>query len=127
MPYEVLADALIRAKERSGATAVDDPYLTELLVISAGKDPNNVTQYRPFFVAAKWLEQNLSAQALSEADGVKFTGQATPIASLLALQASIDQALSLTIPPGMEAVVPGESGGTATRYRSRSLSITTRP
>lgn len=104
MTYTTLVDALDRAKERSGAADVDDTYLTELLILSAGKAPDNTIHYRPFYVAAKWLEQNLASQQISEADGAKFTGQATPIASLLALQASYDSANELTIPKGFEAV-----------------------
>ena len=102
--YTDLSAALARAKERSGATATDNDYLTEILNLSAGTDASNVTHYRPFFVAAKWLEQNRGQQALKKAkDGIEFTGLAKPIESLLALQASYDQAQGLTVPAGFEA------------------------
>lgn len=106
--YTTLSGALSRAKERSGATSTDDAYLTELLNLSAGKDGSDVTHYRPFFVAAKYLEQNRGQQALKKAkDGIEFTGLAKPIESLLALQASYDQGQGLTIPAGFEAASLG--------------------
>lgn len=126
--FTTLADALNRAKERSGATAQDDSYLSELLTLSAGKNEANETIYRPFYCAAKWLEQNRSAQNLKEADGVKFTGLATPIASLLELQASSDTALALIIPKGFEAIQVEESQTTTTTRRvPRSHSPSLRP
>jgi len=104
MQYLVLSAALARAKERSGAASADDAYLTELLQLSAGRDPDNVVHYRPFLVGARWLEQNRAQQALSEADGAKFTGLLLPISSLLQLQAAYDKANNLTIPDGFEAL-----------------------
>lgn len=125
MPYSDLSAALARAKERSGARASDDAYLTEILNISAGVDPQEVTQFRPYFVAAKFLEQNRSAQTLAKAKGgVEFTGLAKPIASLMALQASIDQALDLAIPAGFEAIAQSVS---LPRQGTRSLSTQARP
>lgn len=114
--YLDLDEALDRAKERSGATVVDDDYLTELLEMSAGIDPANQTHYRIFFVAAKWLEQNRPQQTLAVAEGVTFTGLAKPIASLLALQAAYDSANALVVPLGFEAVTPGPQ-----RLRSRAI------
>ena len=102
--YIDLAASLARCKERSGATSTDDDYLTELLQLSAGKDASETTHYRPFLVAALWLQQNRSKQQISEAKGVKFTGLAGPIASLQKLQLAYDQANKLTIPEGFEAV-----------------------
>lgn len=116
MQYTTLADALLRAKERSGATEVDDIFLTELLVFSAGKAPDGVNHYRPFLVAARWLEQNRAQQAISEAEGAKFTGLATPIASLLQLQLAYDRANELTVPQGFEAI-PAETAPTQQRSR----------
>jgi hypothetical protein len=129
--YLVLADALARAKERSGATSIDDGYLTELLTLSAGVDGASQTHYRPFYCAAKWLEQNRPAQTLKKAkDGVEFTGLATPIASLFALQLAYDASQQLTVPPGFEVVA--ETTGTASttntqRFGTRSLSNRSRP
>lgn len=123
--YDTLESALARAKERSGATTADDAYLTEVLTLSAGKNPADQTIYRPFYAAAKWLEQNRSGQALSEASGVKFTGLATPIASLLLLQASMDQALGLTVPAGFEAAFTATKS--VVRFGTSSQSTRTRP
>lgn len=101
MQYLDLAAALSRAKERAALSGSEnDALLTELLTISAGVDPQGVTHYRPFYVAATFLAQNQSAQTLSSADGVQFTGLAKPIASLLQLQAGYDVSQKLTIPPG---------------------------
>lgn len=89
--YTTLDSALTRAKERSMAKAADEPYLSELLLISFGihRQTNEVV-YRPFYVAAKYLEQSRRDQTFSEADGAKFTGQKTPIRSLLDLQEALD-------------------------------------
>lgn len=102
--YTNITAALARVKERSGASSADDAFLTELLNLSAGKDAQLVVHFRPFIVAARYLEQNKTAQRLAKADGVEFTGLAKPIASLLALQAAYDAAQGLSVPPGFEAV-----------------------
>ena len=109
MPFLTLEAALSRAKERSGATSADDEFLTELLELSAGTDALEQTHFRPYLCAARWLEQNLSAQTLIEDEGTKFTGLAKPIASLLSLQAAYDAAQELTIPDGFEAIATGQS------------------
>lgn len=113
-----LDEALDRAKERTQgqATTADDDWLTELLEMSAALDPDEVTHFRPYFAAAKLLEQKLSAQLVESADGATFTGLATPIASLLLLQAGYDSANGLAVPPGFEAVPPGLQ-----RLRSRAI------
>ena len=132
MTYLLITDALARAKERSGASALDDAYLTELLAMSAGVDAEAITHYRPFYVAAKWIEQNQDAQTLTEADGAKFTGLAKPIESLLALQAAYDRANELTVPKGFEAAAldcvkcDGVSS-TRTRRGTRSFAPSLRP
>lgn len=133
--YTDLAAALTRAKERSGASAADDLYLTEILTLSAGVDPAGVTQYRPYYCAAKWIEQSRGDQTLTESDGTKFTGLTKIIASLFDLQAAIDKALGLIIPAGFEAISPecrtceGESavGGMLPRFSTRSLTSQSRP
>jgi hypothetical protein len=117
--YLALAPALARAKERSGAIAADDAYLTELLEMSAGHSITGVKHYRPFLVAARWLEQNRPAQTVSEADGAKFTGLAKPIASLLGLQQAYDNANELLVPAGFEAIVERKRG--ARSYTPRLL------
>lgn len=130
MTYTVLADALIRTKERCGATTADDGYLTELLTLSAGK-AGSVTHYRVFFVAAKWLEQNRAQQALSKADGAEFTGLAKPIASLLNMQAAYDAANELTVPKGFEAIsteaIANQTQRQTARFGTRSHTPTVQP
>ena len=134
MTYLVQPDALARAKERSGATDADDEYLNELLTLSAGVDADQVTHYRPFYCAAKWIEQNRPAQTLSEAaGGTKFTGLQKPIDSLLALQRAYDQAQDLDVPDGFEALPSDcdrcdQTGPTSlNRYRPRSVTTTIAP
>ena len=133
MTYLVQPDALARAKERSGATDADDDYLNELLTLSAGVDADQATHYRPFYCAAKWIEQNRTEQTLSEASGTKFTGLQKPIDSLLALQRAYDQAQGLTVPDGFEAIPSDcdrcdQIGPTSlNRYRPRSVVTTISP
>ena len=132
MTYLDKVAALARVKERSGATDDDDTYLNELLDMSAGT-VGEVTHYRPFFCAARWMEQNQSTQQISEASGVKFTGLATPIDSLLQLQRAYDQAQKLTVPDGFEALPSDcdrcdQIGPSSTiRYRPRSIATTVLP
>lgn len=76
-----------------------------------------LTHYRPFYVAAKLIEQRQAAQALSKAGDIVFTNLAVPIASLMALQAAYDAANALVLPAGFEAVPP------ATGRRFRSVAI----
>lgn len=95
--------ALARAKERAGIADTSlDETLNEYLDLSAGT-VDSVTHYRPFWVAAFYLMQNIAGQRLSEADGVVFTGDRTPILSLLFLQNAYDRDFGLTIPKGFEA------------------------
>jgi hypothetical protein len=99
--YLTIEDALKRARERADAGAEANEYLRELLFFSAGKSKSTGAQvFRPFYCAAKYLEQSRADQTLTEADGAKFTGQALPIKSLFDLQASID--LGLDVPIGFE-------------------------
>jgi hypothetical protein len=135
--YAVLLDCLNEVKMNPAVRGLSpgieyDPHLENQLLISAGKNPSNTTIYRPYYVAAKFLEQLRSQQVLSQAeDGVKFTGLAKPIESLLALQAALDLSLGLTVPAGFEVVLPQcvtcDSPTTTTRYRTRSHRPTLRP
>ncbi len=100
MLYTDLNEALDRAVERSAAKAGDRPYLQELLTMSYGTSTEGQIVYRPFYAAARFLQQSRRDQNIKEADGAKFTGMAMPIASLLDLQASLDQ--TLTVQPGFE-------------------------
>ncbi|HEY9648632.1 MAG TPA: hypothetical protein V6C88_19785 [Chroococcidiopsis sp.] len=108
-----------------------DAYLTRRLTASAGKLPSGATEYRPFYVAAKFLEQYRPQQTLVKGDGAEFTGLKKPIESLLGEQAAIDQALGLTIPAGYEAILPGcvtcSNAQAPTRFGTRSQRSTTVP
>jgi hypothetical protein len=105
MAFLTLQPALDRARERSQAASSDDAYLTELLELSAGEAADGTTvHYRPYYVAAKFLEQNLARQQISAADGATFTLLKKPIESLLDLQSAYDRAQGLSVPAGFEAV-----------------------
>jgi hypothetical protein len=100
MLYTNLDEALDRAVERSAAKPGDRVYLQELLTMSYGTSADGQVVYRPFYAAARFLQQSRRDQTVKEADGAKFTGQVLPIASLLDLQASLDQVL--TVQTGFE-------------------------
>lgn len=94
--YTELADALERARERSAANQSDEKYLIEILQMSSGvhKITGQIV-YRPFYAAAKWIQQSRRDQSVTQAADVKFTGQETPIASLLDLQRALDFELNI--------------------------------
>ena len=97
--------AVERAKERAGIKdESQDDTILEMLQDSKGMTEDHPMVYRPYYVAAKILEQDISKQQLAEAGDVKFTGLVTTINSLMGLQASIDQALGLIIPPYFAAI-----------------------
>lgn len=126
MTYLVLVDSLARAKERAG-TSSGDEYLTELLTLSAGTDGDGITHYRPFYCAAKYLEQSRADQSLESADGATFTGQKVPIASLLNLQLAYDKANGLTIPEGFEAIPINQPATAYAALGTRSFRPTIKP
>lgn len=127
--YTVKADCLNEVKTNpavrgliSGTTY--DAYLNNQLDITAGTK-DSITYYRPYYVAAKFLEQLRSQQAIAEADGAKFTLLEKPIASLLALQASLDESLGLSVPPGFEAIALSMTQ--PLRFSTRSYPSQSRP
>jgi hypothetical protein len=127
--YTDLGTALDRAKERcQRETAANDEYLEELLVMSAGKVAD-VTHYRPFWVAARFIAQDPDIRDIAEASGeAKFTLAQPRIDELMASQAAYDLAYGLTIPPGMQAVIDSDHDGIAAnarRYVSSTSSIPT--
>lgn len=128
--YESLPLSLARAKERAGATDADSGFLTEMLELSKGiRKSDQVAVYRPFFVAAKHLEQNPMHQRVSKADDAVFTGMKTAIASLFALQASLDK--DLVVPIGFEVpiefVPETKAASQPARYRSTSIQSRSNP
>lgn len=127
-----ISAALARAKERAGADATADEFLTEILELSSALDAADVRHYRPYITAARFLEQDLGGQRLKKAkDGIEFTGLVTPIASLLNMQQAYDLSKGLIVPPGYEAVTIEEEAVQATstvrRYGSTSTRRTARP
>ena len=105
--YGDRAAALERAKAASTiANLIDDTYAGELLDLSAG-ELEDVTEYRPFWVAAKLVEQLSKKKELIEAKNVKFSLQLDRlISSLYGQQRSIDLSQSTVVPDGMEAIDP---------------------
>ena len=100
MLYLNMADAIARVKERVASESKnDDSYIEELLDTSYGlHKTTGELCYRPFWVAAKILEQSLDRQELESDDSTKFTGFKIPIKSLLELQANLD--MELDVRPG---------------------------
>jgi hypothetical protein len=119
-----LNEVKINPATRGLIAAEYDDYLTNQLTISAGLNATGATIYRPYFVAAKFLEQLRAKQEIAKAKGVEFTGLALPIESLLAQQASLDRALTasmgLVVPAGFEAVVADASPLTVKKRPPRS-------
>lgn len=98
-------DALAMCKNRLDYDEDEDSFFIDsMLDISIGKTIDEIVVYRPFYVAAKELEQRFTNN-LQEADGVKFLQYEKQIASLLALQVSLDLADSLTITDSFSAVL----------------------
>lgn len=102
--YSTAEIAWSRILERGWGVSVDEPYALEILELSAGTDSDSDVHYRAFFVGAKLLEQNLTTQRITEADGAKFTRQQPVIDSLLNSQRQYDESKGLTIPDGFEAI-----------------------
>jgi hypothetical protein len=94
--YTDLDQAIDRAKERAAARATDKPYLSELLQLTYGthKKTGEIV-YRPFYVAARFIQQSRRDQSLKKGDDAEFTGQARPIASLLDQQWELDHDLDI--------------------------------
>ena len=101
-----LAEAIAKVQTLADAqTPEDSEFVSDLLELSAGIDPDGVKVYRFYYVTARRLQTNLEIQALSSAEGgVKFTGQVRPIETYLQLQLGIDLSVPLTVPPGFTAV-----------------------
>jgi hypothetical protein len=113
MLYREFEAALATVRDRTGFPKRGDPgpstmFMTDMLNVSAGTHKvDGEQEFRPFYVAAKWLEQDLENQTLSEGGGAKFTGVAVPIRSLFDIQAALDK--SLNVPPGFEIPDPNSN------------------
>ena len=101
--YPTIDSAWARILERGWGLATDETYAKELIVVSAGRDADNLVHFRAWYVGAKLLEQNQETQRITEADGAKFTRLQPVIDSLLQAQRQYDEANALTIPTGYEA------------------------
>lgn len=99
MLYSNLQSALERVKDRTAESEEKEDYVIELLEMSYGfhKQTRELV-YRPFWVAAKILQQSSFYQTLKKDDSTEFTGQEVPIQSLLDLQANLD--VDLDVRPG---------------------------
>ena len=88
------------AKNRAEVTDITkEESLLNLLEDTAGRSADGLkTVYRPYFAAARYLEQDHQTQKLSEAGDVKFTNLVTVVASLYAQQAGLDGSYGLLIP-----------------------------
>lgn len=124
MLYSILDDAVTRVKDRASLQPKDDEsYIIELLEISYGlhKQTRELI-YRPFWVAAKILQQSPLHQTLKSDDSTEFTGQAVPIQSLLDLQSNLD--VDLDVRPGFGILGNGRSSSDILREgRDRALLI----
>lgn len=108
MAYTELTEMVTLVNQLTGVTGID-ALVRRKLGDSAATDPNGTLTYRPYFVAAKVLQQDRTTQALDSAEGVKFTRMEPVIASLMAEQQSLDSSLQLEVPAGFAAIVDGDN------------------
>lgn len=84
-----------------------------------------VVYYRPYYVAANLLEQQLKFQRIKSADGVTFNDVMVTINSFYRLQSSIDLAKGWVFPGGMIApVIPIEGTQLGLLYDLTTVSVT---
>lgn len=104
--YTNLDAALSRAIERSAgyATSNDSALLSELLQLLSAVSTSGVTHYRPYLVAAYFLEQNPKVQLLKQESDTHYTMLANAILSLRSLQSAYDRVNELFVKPHLEAV-----------------------
>jgi hypothetical protein len=103
------AAAIVADKAFVDLAAREDDIL--LMLRASASTGKGVTNYRPWYVAGKTIEQTYEYQVLSEADGAKFTNLITTVLSLFNFQQSID--LSLAGEPNNLVVPAGFSAGAA--------------
>lgn len=101
MDYTSLTASRDLVIEKTGLQPTD---LDTLLAISAGTRPGEATPfYRPYFVCAALLDTALHTRKLLKGEGAEFDKPDLTIQGFLDLQAAIDRAEQLEVPPGMEA------------------------
>lgn len=104
LPLLSLEQAVAKAAVLADApTDIDIEFMTDLMIPSAGKTREGVTVYRFYYVAARRLQTNLEAQAITKDSGTELTGYITPITTLLNLQLAIDLSTPLIVPLGFSA------------------------
>ena len=130
MTFTSPTDALVALKNLPAVRGLtsngDDDFLMQLLSDSAAKSVDGLTTYyRIYYVAAKFLQQPAKLHQFSAVDpGIRFTGMAIPIASLLDLQASEDAANSWVTPFGYEVL---EKKRSQFIFGSQSIRLKSRP
>lgn len=115
-----LQNAIAIATQKSGSTEAREDELLIMLENSAGS-LGGQPYYRPWYVAAKALEQDLDAQSIESADDVKFTGQRVPIRSLLEWQAAIDSSSGAVVPEAFSAAIAVNSACNEARYPKMAI------
>ena len=101
LDFTSLTDMRALVVEKTQLTAPSD--LDNLLTDSAGltKDDTPVTTYRPYYVCAYLLRTRV--YQLIKAEGAEFLDPLKMADEFMSQQRSLDGALDLTIPSGMEA------------------------
>lgn len=112
--------AISLALQKSGFPEARSAELQTMLENSAAT-LNGSPYYRPWYVAAKALEQDLDTQSIESADDVKFTGQQVPIRSLLEWQAAIDSNSGAIIPEAFSAEIAANSASSEARYPKMAI------
>jgi hypothetical protein len=103
MPFQLADDQKILALAVAGLPEAQAPSVDVLLTQSAAVDLNGKTQYRPYYVAAKLIEQSPKYQQLKSAEGgVAFTGMIRAIISHYRTQQSLDRRYAWAVPLGFE-------------------------
>lgn len=118
-PYTNLTDAtafVISLTSVTGRDAIIQQKLTDSAGTLIGNQtigsvtvPAGTKIWRPYYTAARLLQQNRQDQALKSADGAVFSGLTTMIESFMTEQRALDASLGLEIPPGFAALVDPSS------------------
>ena len=108
-PITDIEVALDIALDESKLESDREDKILRILDYSAGSKSDGTLCYRPWYAAAKALDEDLDTQALVKADGAQFTGQIRPIRSLYNAQHSIDLVdgarHGIVVPPEFSASV----------------------
>lgn len=118
-------ERVLRLLNKDNADSSLKELVQELLQYAAGNQ-NTVPIYRPWYVAATVLSQDIVANNLTEAEGVKFKDKTAIVNSFMATQRSLDLSLNLEIPLGFsaDAFLLQQSGVPVQKKRSYGSSST---